>query len=443
MKLCVAGTGYVGLVTAACFADAGHEVVGLDTDEEKIAALRAGKTPIYEPELEDFLRRGRQSECIRFETDYDVGVRDAEAVFICVGTPTGPDGIPDLSAVFQSARSAAAAANGPVLIVLKSTVPVGTNDIVQREVSSLTDQPVEVASNPEFLKEGAAVEDFLRPDRVVIGVRSRRAAELLTQLYGPFVRTGAPIVETDPSSAEMGKYAANGMLACRISFINEIARLCDRFGADVDSVRRIVGSDRRIGSSFLFAGPGYGGSCFPKDVRGMTAMGAASDMDLPLIEAIEETNRQQRSYLFGAIREQFGGDLTGRRIAVWGLAFKPRTDDVRESPALDLVRFLLDAGAEVSAFDPTAMANAKAALGGLAGRVRWAHGRYDAAEDAEALVLVTEWTEFRRPETARLAKVMRGRIVFDWRNILDGEMLARGGFTVRGIGRPAKRPAGG
>ncbi len=451
MKVSVAGTGYVGLVTAACFADAGHDVTGVDTDEEKVRSLSAGRAPIYEPELEDLLRHGRESRRLRFTTDIARGVSGAEIVFVCVGTPTGVDGRPDLSAVFDCTRAVAKAATGPLLIVIKSTVPVGTNDRLLAEVSSVTDRPVvrghDVASNPEFMKEGAAVEDFLRPDRVVGGVRTRRAAELLHEIYEPFVRTGAPIIETDPRSAEMAKYASNGMLAVRITFINEIARLCDRLGADVESVRRIVGSDRRIGPGYLFAGPGYGGSCFPKDIRAMTAMGEELHAGIPMIGAVEESNRLQRGHLFKILQDEMvranlGRELGRSRVAVWGLSFKPRTDDVRESPALELVRGLVEAGAEVAVFDPEAMETARVALSDVAASVRWAEDRYDAAKDADALVLVTEWPEFRRPDPRRLAGTMRGRAVFDWRNILDGKALAGAGFTVRGVGRPVPGTSG-
>jgi UDPglucose 6-dehydrogenase len=326
------------------------------------------------------------------------------------------------------------------LLVVKSTVPVGTNDRLAEQMGGLARHEVDIASNPEFLKEGAAVEDFLRPDRVVIGVRTRRAAEILRELYEPFVRTGAPIIETDPRSAEMGKYASNGMLACRISFMNEIARLCEVTGADVESVRRVVGADRRIGGSFLFAGPGFGGSCFPKDLKALAAMGADSGVGVPMMSAISETNRLQRALLYERVRDHFGGGLEGKKVAVWGLAFKPRTDDVRDSPALDLVRSLLDAGVEVSAFDPEAMDSAREALGEHASRVRFAPDRYDAVTDAEALVLVTEWPEFRRPDAKRLASGMRGRAIFDGRNVLDAKALARAGFTVYGVGRPVVGP---
>jgi len=430
----------VGLVTAACFADAGHDVAGVDTDSAKVEALRSGRVPVFEPELEELIERAREGDRLRFTTDYNEVVEGAEVVFICVGTPPGPDGRPDTRAVVASARSAAEALSAPALLVVKSTVPVGTNDRLAEEAARVATHEVDVASNPEFLKEGAAVDDFLRPDRVVIGVRSRRAAEILRELYEPFVRTGAPIIETDPRSAEMGKYASNGMLACRISFMNEIARLCDVAGADVESVRRVVGADRRIGGSFLFAGPGFGGSCFPKDLKALAVMGTDSSVGVPMMSAISETNRLQRALLFERIREHFSGGLEGKKVVVWGLAFKPRTDDVRDSPALDLVRSLLDAGVEVCAFDPAAADNARAALGEQASRVRFAPDRYEAATDAEALVLVTEWPEFRRPDPKRLASRMRGRAIFDGRNVLDAKALARAGFTVYGIGRPTVRP---
>ncbi|MHC4250598.1 MAG: UDP-glucose dehydrogenase family protein [Planctomycetota bacterium] len=441
MKLCVVGTGYVGLVSATCFADAGHDVTGVDTDAAKVQALGSGKVPIYEPELLELLERARESGRIRFTTSYSEGCSGAEVVFICVGTPTGADGSADVSAVTGSARAAVEALTGPALVVIKSTVPVGTNDRLAEELAGASEFDVDFASNPEFLKEGAAVEDFLKPDRVVIGVRTRRASGVLHELYDPFVRTGAPIIETDPSSAEMSKYAANGMLACRISFMNEIARLCGALGADVESVRRIVGADRRVGGKFLFPGAGYGGSCFPKDVKALGAMGAETGVQVPIMRAVDETNRLQRGYLFELAKAHFG-DLGGLRFAVWGLAFKPRTDDVRESPAIDLVRALVEAGAEVAAYDPEAEANARAALGDVASRVRFARERYDAAAGADALALVTEWPEFRRPDPARLAEAMKGTVIFDGRNVLDARALARAGFTVHSVGRPTVKPEG-
>lgn len=433
MKICVMGTGYVGLVTAAGFADAGHDVLGVDSDAGKIAQLSSGKLPIFEPELEELLKRGRESNRLTFSTELVEPEDGLDAVFVCVGTPTGVDGLPDTSAVFAAARAAAPALRKGALLVVKSTVPVGTCDRLASELG------VDVAFNPEFLKEGTAVEDFLRPDRVVIGVRSARARELLRELYEPFVRTGAPIIETDPRSAEMAKYASNGMLACRISFMNEVARLCDALEADVEVVRRIVGSDKRIGGSFLFPGPGFGGSCFPKDVRALMSMGEKARVELPLIEAIDRTNSIQRHYLAKLLRGELG-ELRGKAVAIWGLAFKPRTDDCRESPALDLVRELLGAGCEISAFDPAAMATAARALGGDAARVRFAKDRYDAARGADALVLVTEWPEFRRPDPRMLAQTMRGRLIVDGRNVLDIRALVREGFTVRSVGRPVARP---
>jgi UDPglucose 6-dehydrogenase len=434
------GTGYVGLVTATCFADAGHDVVGVDSDEKKVALLRNGAPTFYEPELEDLLRRAIENKTLRFTGDVREGVREAEVVFVCVGTPSGPDGTPDLSAVTSCVREAVACAGEGTVIVVKSTVPVGTNDSLAAEFATAAGRGIELASNPEFLKEGAAVEDFLKPDRVVIGVRARRAGEILRELYEPFVRTGAPIIQTDTRSAEMGKYAANGMLACRISFMNEAARLCDAVGADVESVRRIVGSDKRVGGSFLFPGPGYGGSCFPKDVRALAALGAAASVRVPLIEAVDATNAIQRSYLVEVARRVLGCDLSSTTFGIWGLAFKPRTDDVRESPALDVVRELLAAGARVRTFDPAAMATAKAALGASGKGVCWAKDRYDAASGADALVLVTEWPEFRRPDPRRLAREMRGRTVIDGRNVMDGAALGRAGFTVCSIGRPVTKP---
>jgi UDPglucose 6-dehydrogenase len=413
--------------------------VGVDTDAAKVETLNAGKMPIHEPDLVGLFERVTESGQIRFTTDYAKGCSGAEVIFICVGTPTGPDGAADVSAVIKSARSAAEALTGPALLVIKSTVPVGTNDLVAKEIEGVSPHEVDLASNPEFLKEGDAVDDFLKPDRIVIGVRTRAASELLHELYDPFVRTGAPVIETDPASAEMSKYAANGMLACRISFMNEIARLCGALGADVESVRRIVGADNRVGGKFLFPGMGYGGSCFPKDVLALAAMGAGVDVDVPVMRAIHETNALQRAYVFDLAKAHFG-DLSGLRFAVWGLAFKPRTDDVRESPALDLIGALIHAGAEVAAYDPEAEATAKAALGDMASRVRFAADRYDAAKGADALALVTEWPEFRRPDPARLANTMKGNVIFDGRNVLDASALALAGFTVHSVGRPTVKP---
>jgi len=441
MRLCVVGTGYVGLVSATCLADAGHDVAGIDTDAAKVDALNAGHVPIHEPELVELLERARESGRIRFTTDYADGCAGAEVVFICIGTPTGPDGSADTSAVEKGARAAVEAITGPALLVIKSTVPVGTNDRLAKDLAGLSEHEVDLASNPEFLKEGDAVDDFLKPDRVVIGVRTRRASELLHEIYDPFVRTGAPVLEMDPSSAEMSKYAANGMLASRISFMNEIARLCDSLGADVESVRRVVGADRRVGGKFLFPGAGYGGSCFPKDVKALAAMGSGAGLQVPIMRAIHETNRLQRGYLFDLAKAHFG-DLKGLRFAVWGLAFKPRTDDVRESPALDLVRALVDSDVEVAVYDPEAEANARTALGDIASRVRFATDRYDAAAGADALALVTEWPEFRRPDPGRLAEAMTGRVVFDGRNVLDSRALARAGFTLHSVGRPTVGPEG-
>lgn len=439
MKIAVVGSGYVGLVTAACFADSGHDVVGIDNDPAKVELLENGGIPIFEPELEEMIVRARENNAIRFTTDYTDGIPGAEAVFLCVGTPPKKDGKPNLDALFASAKSSAENADGPILMVVKSTVPVGTNEQVKDFVEPFAKHKIELASNPEFLKEGTAVDDFLRPDRVVIGVRSKWASELMHNLYDPFVRSGAPIIEVDPLSSEMGKYAANGMLAARISFMNEIARLCDSLGSDVENVRKIIGSDKRIGNAFLFAGPGYGGSCFPKDVLALMTTAQDNESPVPIIDAIHDSNYLQRKHLFDRLKSTLG-NLSNKRIAVWGLTFKPRTDDVRRSPALDVIKMLLEEKASVIACDPEGIETSKIALGEKADKVEFTSDRYKAATDADALLLVTEWPEFRRPDPKKLASLMKGRNIFDWRNVLDGRAISKSGFTVYSLGRPTIKP---
>jgi UDPglucose 6-dehydrogenase len=435
MKISVFGTGYVGLVVGACFAENGNHVIAVDIDEEKIARLKRGEIPIYEPGLSELVARNVAEERLSFTTGFDDAVRSSKILFVAVGTPQGEDGSADMSHVLAVAKGIARAMNERKIVVLKSTVPVGTNRKVQETISSATDHPVGVVSNPEFLKEGAAIEDFLRPDRVVIGTDDPETAEVMEALYRPFVRTGNPILVMDPESAELTKYAANAMLASRISFMNEIARLCERVGADVSHVRRAVGADRRIGHAFLFPGVGYGGSCFPKDIRALARTAREAGLELRIVEATETVNEEQKLFLLTKIREHFDFDLKGRIVAVWGLSFKPRTDDMREAPALSLIRGLVRDGARVQAYDPEATKEAEAQLEDVDGHVTYCRKSYEACDGADALVLVTEWNEFREPDFERVQKLLRQPVVFDGRNIYNPETLKELGFTYFGVGR--------
>ena len=431
MKIAVVGSGYVGLVAGACLAENGNEVICVDKDPAKIRFLQRGKIPIYEPGLEEMVRRNRAEKRLTFTTALDRGVRNSQIVFIAVGTPTGEDGSADLQHVLGVARDIARAMNGYRVIVNKSTVPVGTavkvRDIVRRE----TTHPFSVVSNPEFLKQGAAIDDFMKPDRVVIGAEDPRGAELMKELYSPFMRTGAPIMLMDCASAELCKYAANAMLATRISFMNEVANVCEVVGADVDQVRRAIGADRRIGTSFLFPGIGYGGSCFPKDVQALAHFATQKNYEFKILKAVEAVNAYQKTRLFTKMKMHFGS-LKGKVIAVWGLAFKPKTDDMREAPSVPLIEALLAAGAKVQAYDPEAARTAKAILGT---RVSFASGNYDALKGADALAIVTEWNEFRRPDFARMRKLMRSPVIFDGRNLFTTEQMTQQGFTYYSIGR--------
>jgi UDPglucose 6-dehydrogenase len=432
MKITVVGTGYVGLVAGACLAENGNDVVCVDKDPVKVKLLQRGKIPIYEPGLEEMVRRNREEKRLAFTTALDRGVRSSQIICIAVGTPTGEDGSADLQHVMDVARDLARAMNGYKVIVNKSTVPVGTaakvRDIVRRE----TTHPFSVVSNPEFLKQGAAIDDFMKPDRVVIGAEDPRAAELMNELYAPFTRTGAPILLMDCASAELCKYAANAMLATRISFMNEIANVCEAVGANVDQVRRAVASDRRIGPSFLFPGVGYGGSCFPKDVKAMLQFAGARNYEFKILNAVEAVNDRQKLRLLDKLKAHFGS-LKGKRIAVWGLAFKPRTDDMREAPAITIVDLLLRAGAKVQAYDPEAMRVAKGIFGT---KVQLAEKSYDALKGADALAVVTEWNEFREPDFARMKKLMRNAAIFDGRNIYNPEQIRAQGFSYFSMGRP-------
>jgi len=431
LKIAVVGTGYVGLVAGACFAESGNDVVCVDNDSKKIRMLQKGQIPIYEPGLEELVRRNTAEGRLTFSTALPPAVRDSQVIFIAVGTPQGEDGSADLKHVLSVAREIAKAMNGYKVIVDKSTVPVGTSRQVQEVMRHETRHPFSVVSNPEFLKQGAAIDDFLKPDRVVIGAEDERATELMLELYSPFTRTGAPIMVMDCASAELSKYAANSMLATRISFMNEVANLCEVVGGDVDQVRKVIGSDRRIGMSFLFPGCGYGGSCFPKDVQAMLRFASDAGYRFKILQSVEDVNKAQKSRLFAKIKKQLGS-LKGKTIAVWGLSFKPRTDDMREAPSIPLIEALLTAGAKVRAYDPEATDVAKGIFGK---RVTYATSNYDALKNADALAIVTEWNEFRRPDFARMRELMRAPIVFDGRNLFTPSQMKQNGFSYYSIGR--------
>ena len=431
MRIAVVGTGYVGLVAGACFAESGNDVICVDKDAAKVRGLKAGRMPIYEPGLEEVVRRNTQESRLVFTTDLKRAVRDSDIIFIAVGTPQGEDGSADLTHVLNVARDIARAMNGYKVVVDKSTVPVGTSQRVKAVIAAETTHPFSVVSNPEFLKQGAAVEDFMKPDRVVIGAEDQRATDMMLELYSPFTRTGAPIMVMDPASAELAKYAANAMLATRISFMNEVANVCELVGADVDHVRKAIGSDRRIGTSFLFPGCGYGGSCFPKDVKAMMKFAAEKQYAFRILDAVEDVNAAQKTKLYTKMRKHFGS-MKGKTVGVWGLAFKPRTDDMREAPAIPLIEALLGGGATVLAYDPEATKVAKRIFGD---KITYASSNYDAIKGAHALAIVTEWNEFRRPDFDRMKSLMRSPVVFDGRNLFTPEQMQAQGFTYYSIGR--------
>jgi UDPglucose 6-dehydrogenase len=431
MKIAVVGTGYVGLVVGACLAENGNDVICVDKDQAKIATLEAGRIPFYEPGLEEMVRRNHSEERLTFTTDLRSAVQASAIVLIAVGTPQGEDGSADLQHVLEVARDVGRALNKYTVVVDKSTVPVGTAKKVHATIAAETTQPFSVVSNPEFLKQGAAIEDFMKPDRVVIGSDDARSAEVMREVYGPFTRTGAPIMVMDTASAELCKYAANSILATRISFMNEIANVCELVGADVDQVRKAIGADRRIGSSFLFPGVGYGGSCFPKDVKALIRSSADSGYDFRILEAVENVNQSQKSRLVQKMQDHFG-DLRGRTIALWGLAFKPKTDDMREAPAITIIERLLALGAEVRAYDPEAAPTARAIF---KDRVTLTEKSYDALAGADALAVVTEWNEFREPNFERMRQLLKAPVVFDGRNIYSPEHMRALGFAYFSIGR--------
>jgi UDPglucose 6-dehydrogenase len=433
LRIGVVGTGYVGLVLGACLAETGNTVICADKDEKKIDALRRGEIPIYEPGLSELIPRNVKDERLVFSTDLPATVRSSEIIFIAVGTPQDQDGSADLSFVLEVAKTIGETMDGFKIVVTKSTVPVGTAAKVKQVIGSITKHPFAVVSNPEFLKEGAAVDDFMKPDRVVIGTDDPKVEEIMLMLYEPYVRTGNPVLVMDHASAELTKYAANAMLATRISFMNEIANLCDKVGADVNQVRRGMGTDNRIGSSFLFPGVGYGGSCFPKDVKALVRTAHDAGARMHVVDAVDRANEAQKAILVPRLEAYLGG-LKGKCIALWGLAFKPRTDDMREAPALVMINSLLAAGATVRAYDPKAVPHARQMLGNRAG-LTFCDRNYDAVEGADALVLVTEWNEFREPDFDRIKKMMRRAAIFDGRNIFNPKFLRDKGFHYEGIGR--------
>ena len=431
MNITVIGTGYVGLVTGTCLAESGNHVTCVDVDAAKIATLQAGGIPIYEPGLEELVRRNAREKRLSFTTSVAEAMRETEVAFIAVGTPPGETGEADLSYVLAAAQEVGRHIRRYTVVVNKSTVPVGSAEKVAEVVAAVAQGPFDVVSNPEFLKEGSAIDDFMRPDRVVVGVASERARAAMAELYAPFVRTEQPILFMDRRSAELTKYAANAMLASRISFMNDVAALCDRLGCDVDQVRRGMGSDRRIGYPFLFPGVGFGGSCFPKDVRAVMTMARQLGLDFDLLRAVERVNERQKRLLFDKAVKELGG-LAGKRLGVWGLAFKPKTDDMREAPSLTLIQLLTGAGAQVAAHDPVAAGVARGLLGP---HVTLVDEPYAAAEGADALFLVTEWNEFRSPDYARLREIMRGNVLFDGRNVWDAGKARAAGFVYHGVGR--------
>jgi UDPglucose 6-dehydrogenase len=432
VKVAVVGTGYVGLVVGACLAETGNDVMCADVDASKIGQLKQNKLPIYEPGLEPMVVKNQRDGRLTFTTDVPQAVERSDVIFIAVGTPPDEDGSADLQHVLAVARTIGAHMNAPKLVVTKSTVPVGTAEKVRAEIAKHTNTRFHVCSNPEFLKEGAAVEDFMKPDRVVVGVDSDEAAKVIEELYAPFVRTGNPLIVMDIPSAEMTKYAANAMLATRISFMNQMARLCEAVGANVTHVRRGIGSDRRIGQAFLFPGPGYGGSCFPKDVKALIRTARENEVPFDVMQAVEAANHIQKNVLFEKLQRHLGS-LKGKTVAVWGLAFKAETDDVRESPALVLVESLLCEDAHVHVHDPAAMKTAARHLGS---RVKYAPNAYDALGGADALAIVTEWLEYRNPDFARIKQLLSRPLIVDGRNLYDPAKLGRLGFTYDSIGRP-------
>jgi UDPglucose 6-dehydrogenase len=434
MKIAVVGTGYVGLVTGTCFAETGNEVTCIDIDQRKVDKLSAGEITIYEPGLEKIFLRNLKEERLHFTTDLQSGIKDAKILFLALPTPPGEDGSADLKYVLGVAKELGKILDQYAVIVDKSTVPVGTAEKVHQAIAENSKVEFDVVSNPEFLREGVAVEDFMKPDRVVIGTDSERAKKLMNELYAPFVRSGNPLIFMDIRSAELTKYAANSFLATKITFMNEIAQLCEKMGADVDMVRLGIGSDARIGKRFLFPGIGYGGSCFPKDVQALVKSSVEVGYDFKILNAVMDVNERQKLHLIPKIKAYFNGELKGKKFALWGLAFKPNTDDIREAPALYMIEALLTEGATITAFDPEAMKNVKELVGD---QIEFAENQYDALQDADALLIATEWNEFRTPDFLRIVKHMKNKVIFDGRNLFDTDTIRELGFHYESIGRSA------
>ena len=432
MKVSIVGTGYVGLVAGACFAETGNDVICVDNDERKLKILKKGKSPTFEPGLTDFLKRNMAEKRLSFTSDLEMAVKKTDVIFLALPTPQAEDGSADLQHVLDVAKKIAKYMNGYKIIVNKSTVPVGTSDKVKEIMRQGTTHEFDVVSNPEFLKEGAAVNDFLKPERVVVGSRSPKAILVMQDLYAPFVRTGNPLIVMDERSAELTKYAANSFLATKISFINDVANLCERVGADVDMVRKGMGTDPRIGSQFLFPGVGYGGSCFPKDVSALLHTARAQNYSLRVLHAVEEVNKEQKLVIVEKVRKHYNRSLKGLTLAVWGLSFKPNTDDTREAPALVIINALLKEGVRLKVHDPVANEEVKKKLGKA---VKYCRSNYDAVKGADGLIVVTEWNEFRRPDFDRMKSLMTSPVVFDGRNIYDPKIMREKGFTYYGIGR--------
>lgn len=437
MNICVIGTGYVGLVTGTCLAETGNNVICVDIDKDKVQKMKAGIVPIYEPHLEVYFERNIKAGRLKFTTDLEAGVNASDILFLALPTPPGEDGSADLSYVLDVAEKLGKTINSYKIIIDKSTVPVGTADKVREKVALNATVPFDVVSNPEFLREGFAVDDFMKPDRIVIGTDSEKAEEVLSELYAPYVRQGNPVIFMDVRSAELTKYAANSFLAMKISFMNEIALLCERMGADVDMIRYGIGTDDRIGKRFLFPGIGYGGSCFPKDVQALIRSSVDIGYDFKILNAVHSVNEKQKLVLVEKIMEHFSGDISGKKFGLWGLSFKPDTDDIREAPSLAMIEKLIEAGAEIKAYDPEGMHNTQKLL---QNRIHFADNPYAALDDADALLIATEWSVFRTPDFGQMSRRMKSRLIFDGRNIFSLDKMQQLGFTYYSIGRRIIKP---
>ena len=432
MKIAVVGTGYVGLVTGTCFAETGNQVTCVDINAEKVKQMQAGKIPIYEPGLDDLFQRNTQEGRLHFTTSLQEGIEGAKVIFLALPTPPGADGSADLKYILQVADDLGPILSDYTVIIDKSTVPVGTSDKVREAIAKNAQVDFDVVSNPEFLREGVAVEDFMKPDRVVIGTQSDRAKDLMSRLYAPLVRQGNPIIFMDERSAELTKYAANAFLATKITFMNEIANLCELVGANVDEVRKGIGTDSRIGKRFLFAGIGYGGSCFPKDVQALAKTSAENDYEFKILDSVMKVNEKQKTKLIPHLVKHFKGDLKGKKIAMWGLAFKPYTDDIREAPSLYNIDALLELGGSVSAYDPEAMGHVKQVMGD---KISFTKSPYEALDGADALLIVTEWPQFRTPDFERMDSLLKNKVIFDGRNLYELNQMQELGYTYYSIGR--------